>query len=66
MPTLEQLHQQLESAIECRARLEATAFANPEPAIVEKVFEARRAEADCRAELQKALWLCIDELEAAA
>lgn len=58
---LQQLHQQHESAVICRAKLEKAALANPDHGVVAALLEARAAEEACAAELQKALWLEMEE-----
>ncbi|NCC28223.1 MAG: hypothetical protein EOM22_08785 [Gammaproteobacteria bacterium] len=60
---IKQLQEQFQSACICVAKLEKAAFANPEHGIVAELLEARAAKDACHAELQKAMWLEIDDVE---
>jgi hypothetical protein len=51
------------AALDRRIALEHQAWGNPEPAIIEDLFAARRDEDEQKAELQKAIWLEINEID---
>jgi hypothetical protein len=54
---IQQLQQQYASAVIAADKLREAAYERPEPGVVEAYYEAALARDECRAELQKALWM---------